>query len=110
MSSILVLSAVAITQPCCLSSLASYSDGLGEVSTSWSGAYDQSLEALLSQSAAYENESRVPDRSHVHTHDHDGSEAPDELPDPISNGPSLSGSMRPLLHFHTVSWRVILSP
>ncbi|GKD33192.1 hypothetical protein Tco_1248701, partial [Tanacetum coccineum] len=64
--------------------------------SSGSGAYDQSLEALLTQSAAYESESRVPDRSHVHTHDHDGSEAPDELPDSIlSNEPKPLGKHRP---------------
>ncbi|GJV63418.1 hypothetical protein Tco_1474246 [Tanacetum coccineum] len=36
------------------------------------------------------------DRSHVHTHDHDGSEAPDELPDSIpSNEPKPLGKHRP---------------
>ncbi|GKF19518.1 hypothetical protein Tco_0068156, partial [Tanacetum coccineum] len=35
------------------------------------------------------------DRSHVHTHDHDGSEAPDESPDPIlSSEPKLLGKHR----------------
>ncbi|GJR22796.1 hypothetical protein Tco_0971323 [Tanacetum coccineum] len=79
------------------------------------GAYDQSLKALLTQPAASESESRVldavsereysaavavsgvpGDRSHVHTHDHDGSEAPDESPDSIlSSGPKPLGKHRP---------------
>ncbi|GKG29037.1 hypothetical protein Tco_0416402, partial [Tanacetum coccineum] len=36
------------------------------------------------------------DRSHVHTHDHDGSEAPDESPGSIlSNEPKPLGKHRP---------------
>ncbi|GJZ86085.1 hypothetical protein Tco_0657695 [Tanacetum coccineum] len=36
------------------------------------------------------------DRSHVHTHDHDRSEAPDESPDSIlSNEPKPRGKHRP---------------
>ncbi|GKG46036.1 hypothetical protein Tco_0498482, partial [Tanacetum coccineum] len=61
--------------------------------------YGQSLEVLLTQPAASESESHVPDAvsvvpgdgSRMHKHDHDGSEAPDESPDSI-----LSSEPKPL--------------
>ncbi|GKG39077.1 hypothetical protein Tco_0460789, partial [Tanacetum coccineum] len=54
-------------------------------------AYGQSLKALLTQPAASESESHVPDvvsdvpgdGSRVHTHDHGRSEAPDGSPNSI---------------------------
>ncbi|GKG09846.1 hypothetical protein Tco_0338592 [Tanacetum coccineum] len=63
---------------------------MGESLPSGPGAYDQSLEVLLTQHAASESE------SHVHTHDHDGSGAPDKSPDSIlSNEPKPRGKHRP---------------
>ncbi|GKF97283.1 hypothetical protein Tco_0293104, partial [Tanacetum coccineum] len=78
-------------------------------------AYGQSLEALLTQPAASESESHVPDvvseleysvavavsgvrgdGSRVHIHDHDGSGAPDKSPDLIlSSEPKPLGKHRP---------------
>ncbi|GKB09738.1 hypothetical protein Tco_0838050 [Tanacetum coccineum] len=60
-------------------------------------AYGQSLEALLTQPAASETVSGVPeDGSRMPTHDHDGSEAPDESPDSIlSSEPMPLGKHRP---------------
>ncbi|GJW71382.1 hypothetical protein Tco_0128299 [Tanacetum coccineum] len=65
--------------------------------------FDDSEESLPSGSDACDHFSRtvavsgVPvDRSHVHTHDHDGSEAPDGSPDSIlSNEPKPLGKHRP---------------
>ncbi|GJY16467.1 hypothetical protein Tco_0386889 [Tanacetum coccineum] len=56
-------------------------------------AYGQSPEVLLTQPAASENESRV------HTHDHDGSEAPDESPDSILS--SLAVELSPTSYRET---------
>ncbi|GKE96146.1 hypothetical protein Tco_1581001, partial [Tanacetum coccineum] len=82
--------------PACHSSLVSCLSSRGESLPSVPGTYGQTLEALLSQPAASENESHMPGvvseseysaavdvpdvlgyESRVHTHDHDGSEAPD---------------------------------
>ncbi|GKE01764.1 hypothetical protein Tco_1389747 [Tanacetum coccineum] len=75
--------------------------GDGESLPSGPSAYDQSLEALLTQPAASESE----DRSHVHIHDHDGSEAPDESPDSI-----LSSEPKPLEKHRPPPPPSILSP
>ncbi|GKB28457.1 hypothetical protein Tco_0867858 [Tanacetum coccineum] len=66
---------VLATRPACHSSLISCLLSLGESLPSVPGAYDQTLEPLSSQPVASGNESRV------HTHDHDGSEAPNGSPD-----------------------------
>ncbi|GJT31707.1 hypothetical protein Tco_0098395 [Tanacetum coccineum] len=50
--------------------------------------------------------------SHVHTHDHNGSEAPDGSPDSIlsSEPKPLGKHYKPPLHHRILSWRVFLSP
>ncbi|GKC57731.1 hypothetical protein Tco_1085329 [Tanacetum coccineum] len=69
---------VLATRPACHSFLASYLSSLRESLPSVPGAYGRTLEALPSQPAASGNKSRIPGAmSRVHTHDHDGSEAPD---------------------------------
>ncbi|GKB75396.1 hypothetical protein Tco_0942291 [Tanacetum coccineum] len=60
----------------------------------WPDSYSQSLEALLTQ-----------DGSRVHTHDHNGSEAPDESPDSI-----LSSEPKPLEKHRPPPPPSILSP
>ncbi|GKD15796.1 hypothetical protein Tco_1204954 [Tanacetum coccineum] len=96
---------VLTTQPAYYSSLVLCLSSRGESLPSVPGAYGQTLEALLSQPAASENESHIPavavsgvpgDGSRVHTHDYDGSEAPDESPDStLSSEPKPLGKHRP---------------
>ncbi|GJW30546.1 hypothetical protein Tco_0047421 [Tanacetum coccineum] len=97
---------------------------MGESLPSVADVYGQSLEARLTQPAASESKSRlsndvsereypaavamsgVPgDRSRVHTHDHDGSEAPDESPDSI-----LSSEPKPFWKHRPPPPPSILSP
>ncbi|GKE87712.1 hypothetical protein Tco_1565187 [Tanacetum coccineum] len=107
--------AVLTTRPACRPSLALCLSSHGESLPSVPDAYGQSLEALLSWPAASKSESYVPDvvsereypavvavsdvpgdGSRMHTHDHDGSKAPDGSPESIlSSEPKPLGKHKP---------------
>ncbi|GKE55411.1 hypothetical protein Tco_1494596 [Tanacetum coccineum] len=115
---------VLATLPACHSSLVSCLSSLEESLPSVPGAYGQTLEALPSQPDASGNESHIPGvvsereysaavvmpdvpggGSRMHTHDHNGSEAPDGSSDSI-----LSSEPKPLRKHRPPPPPSILSP